>query len=118
MTAFLKTLLVLTVAGTLCGLFLVALRKLSKGKIPSSFLYFAWIVVVLRFAIPINGLIPVGSSVSPVDLPKPSYTEPYTEPQQFPHGDGSGICSFDLFPHGCSGSARAEPACGSSIPSS
>ncbi len=82
MIDFLKTLLVLTIAGTLCGLFLVALRRLSKGKIPSSFLYFAWIVVVLRFAIPINGLIPVGSSVPHVDSPKPSYTESYTEPQQ------------------------------------
>lgn len=83
MSDFLKTLLVLTVAGTLCGLFLVTLRKLSKGKIPSSFLYFAWIVVVLRFAVPVNGLFPVGSSVPHVDPPKPSYTEPYTEPQQF-----------------------------------
>lgn len=84
MIDFLKMLLVLTVAGTLCGLFLTALRKLAKGKIPSSFLYVAWIVVVLRFAIPINGLIPVGSSVSHVDPPKTSYTESYPEPQQFP----------------------------------
>ena len=84
MNTFLKMLLVLTVAGTLCGLFLVVLRKLSKSKIPSSFLYFAWIVVVLRFAIPINGLIPVGSSVSHVDPPKTSYTKSYPEPQQFP----------------------------------
>ena len=84
MTAFLKILLVLTVAGTLCGLLLVVLRKLLKGKIPSSFLYFAWIVVVLRFAIPITGLIPVGRTAPQVDPPKPSYIEPYTEPQQFP----------------------------------
>ena len=82
MTAFLKTLLVLTIAGTLCGLFLAALRKLSKGKIPSSFLYFAWIVVVLRFSIPITGLIPVGRTAPHVDPAVPSYTEPqqaYTE---------------------------------------
>lgn len=47
MTTFLNTLLLLTAAGTLCGLFVVALRKLSKGSIPNSILYFAWIVVVL-----------------------------------------------------------------------
>ncbi|MCQ2558491.1 MAG: right-handed parallel beta-helix repeat-containing protein [Oscillospiraceae bacterium] len=83
MIDFLKTLLVLTAAGTLCGLFLAALRKLPKGKVPSSFLYFAWIIVVLRFAIPINGLVPVGSSAPHVEPLKPSYTEPL-EPQQFP----------------------------------
>ena len=76
MTAFLKTLLVLTTAGTLCGLFLVLLRKLAKGKIPSSFLYFAWVVVILRFAIPITGLIPIGRAVPHVDPVVPSYTEP------------------------------------------
>ena len=96
MTAFLKTLLVLTIAGTLCGLFLVILRKLSKGKIPSSFLYFAWMVVVLRFAIPITGLIPVGRTVPHVDPVVPSYTEPqqvYTDaeimvvPSTYSHTD-------------------------------
>ncbi len=76
MSAFLKTLLVLTAAGTLCGLFLVALRKLSKGKILNSFLYFAWIIVVLRFAVPFNGLIPVGSLAPHADSPMPSYSEP------------------------------------------
>ena len=98
MTAFLKTLLVLTVAGTLCGLFLVVLRKLSKGKIPSSFLYFAWFVVVLRFAIPITGFIPVGRTAPHGDSLLPSYTESqqvYTEteitvvPSTYSHTDVS-----------------------------
>ena len=79
MTAFLKTLLALTAAGTLCGLFLAVLRKLSKGKIPNSFLYVAWIIVVLRFAVPVNGLIPVGNSASHVNLPEASYSEPQAE---------------------------------------
>lgn len=76
MIAFLKTLLVLTVAGTLCGLLLVALRKLSKGKVPSTFLYFAWLVVLLRFAVPINGLVPVGKTAPRVESPRSAYTEP------------------------------------------
>ena len=76
MTAFLKTLLVLTVAGTLCGLFLVALRKLAKGKVPSTFLYYAWLVVLLRFAVPVNGLVPVGKEAPRAETPRPAYTEP------------------------------------------
>ena len=62
MTIFLKTLLLLSAAGTACGIFLVLLRIISKGKIPNSFLYIAWVIVILRFAVPVNGLIPVNNT--------------------------------------------------------
>ena len=74
MTAFLKTLFLLTTAGTVCGLFLVLLRKVFKGKIPNSFLYVAWLVVMLRFVIPMNGLIPIGNSSGQIQFSDPTDT--------------------------------------------
>ena len=79
MTAFLKTLLLLSIAGTLCGLFLVLLRKVAGRKIPASLFYFAWMIVVLRFAVPVNGMIPVGNS-APGDIPSgPVFSEPQSD---------------------------------------
>ena len=51
----LKTLLILSLGGTLLGLSLMLLRRLLGKKLPSAFYYYAWLLVFLRFLLPLQG---------------------------------------------------------------
>ena len=51
----LKTLLILSLGGTLLGLSLMLLRRLLGKKLPSAFYYCAWLAVLLRFLVPLPG---------------------------------------------------------------
>lgn len=53
----LKTLLILSLGGTLLGLSLMLLRRLLGKKLPSAFYYYAWLLVFLRFLLPLPGLV-------------------------------------------------------------
>ena len=53
-----KTLLFLTASGSLLSLILLALRYLFLKKMPSTVYYYAWLLVLLRFAVPFPGLLP------------------------------------------------------------
>ena len=53
-----KTLLFLTASGSLLSLILLALRYLFLKKMPSTVYYYAWLLVLLRFAVPLPGLLP------------------------------------------------------------
>ena len=53
-----KTLLFMTLSGSLLSLLLLALRYKALKKMPSTVYYYAWLLVLLRFAIPFPGLIP------------------------------------------------------------
>ncbi|MBQ7896660.1 MAG: right-handed parallel beta-helix repeat-containing protein [Oscillospiraceae bacterium] len=52
-------LLFLSLVGSLMGLLLMLLRRKSKGRISSGFFYWAWLMVLLRFALPAPGLVPI-----------------------------------------------------------
>lgn len=54
-----KTLLWLTLGGSVLALFLFALRRLVLRKMPSTVYYYAWLLVLLRFALPVPGLLTV-----------------------------------------------------------
>ena len=53
-----KTLLILTLSGTALALLLLVLRYCVLRRMPSTVYYYAWLLVLLRFALPLPGLIP------------------------------------------------------------
>ena len=55
-----KTLLTLTLSGSALALLLLLLRRLLPRRMPSTVYYYAWLLVLLRFTLPLPGLIPVG----------------------------------------------------------
>ena len=57
MTEAIKTLLYLSLCGTALGLALAIVQRLVGRRLPSRFYYFAWLVVLARFALPIPGLV-------------------------------------------------------------
>ena len=53
-----KTILVLTLSGSVLTLLLTVLRYTFLRKMPSTVYYYAWLLVLLRFAVPLPGLVP------------------------------------------------------------
>ena len=45
----------LSLAGTLLGLFLMLLTRIFGKKLPPAFTYYAWLIVLLRFLLPVPG---------------------------------------------------------------
>lgn len=58
MNPALKTLLYLSLCGTALACLLAIVQRLVGRRLPSRFYYFAWLVVLARFALPIPGLVP------------------------------------------------------------
>ncbi|MGM9613900.1 MAG: M56 family metallopeptidase [Oscillospiraceae bacterium] len=53
-----RQILLLTLAGSGLGLALMLLRRILRHRLPSAFYYAAWLLVLLRLALPLPGLIP------------------------------------------------------------
>ena len=53
-----ETLFALTLSGSILTLLLMALRYLILKKMPSTVYYYAWLLVLLRFLLPLPGLLP------------------------------------------------------------
>ena len=54
-----KILLTLTLSGSALALLLLFLRYIALRRMPSTVYYYAWLLVLLRFALPLPGLIPM-----------------------------------------------------------
>ena len=94
MDALLSMLLGLSVSGTVLALVLMLLRRLAGNRLPSAFYYYAWLLVLLRFLLPVPGLVPQITGQQP-GSPVPAYltdsgrtvTRPFsTEPKLSVHG--------------------------------
>ena len=59
MENFLLILLSLSVCGSALGLIVLALSKMGKKHLSSGFIYLCWALVILRFMLPVSGLIGV-----------------------------------------------------------
>ena len=59
MENFLLILLSLSVCGSALGLIVLALSKVGKKHLSSGFIYLCWALVILRFMLPVSGLIGV-----------------------------------------------------------
>ena len=72
------TILVLTLSGSVLALLLMCLRYIVLRKMPSTVYYYAWLLILLRFALPIPGFIPT-SGGSEDATPAPSASAVYSE---------------------------------------
>ena len=64
-----KTLLVLTLSGSGLALLLLGLRYVALRRMPSTVYYYAWLLVLLRFTLPLPGLIPTTVETRAADTP-------------------------------------------------
>ena len=69
-----KMLLYMTLGGSALALLLLALRYLCFRKMPSTVYYYAWLLVLLRFALPLPGLVPTELRQSEHPAAAPVYT--------------------------------------------
>ncbi len=72
-----KTLLMLTLSGSVLALLLLGLRYVALRRMPSTVYYYAWLLVLLRFVLPLPGLIPTPGEARPDEIP--AYSETDTE---------------------------------------
>ena len=72
-----KTLLVLTLSGSALALLLLGLRYFALRRMPSTVYYYAWLLVLLRFALPLPGLIPTTFETKATETPV--YSETYIQ---------------------------------------
>ena len=56
------SLLVMTLSGSAVALLLMCLRYTILRKMPSTVYYYAWLLVLLRFALPLPGLVPASAA--------------------------------------------------------
>ena len=70
MEHFLLNLLILSAGGTALALLLMLLRRILSDRLPSAFYYWAWLLVLLRFVLPLPGLVPTAERAArPAPLP-------------------------------------------------
>ncbi|MBR2992260.1 MAG: right-handed parallel beta-helix repeat-containing protein [Clostridiales bacterium] len=72
------SLLVMTISGSVLALLLICLRYTVLKKMPSTVYYYAWLLVLLRFALPLPGLIPTAAEKAN-DTPVTSAPAVYSE---------------------------------------
>ena len=72
------TILSLTLSGSALALLLLLLKKLLGRRLSSTVYYYAWLVVLLRFLLPLPGLVPLGQEAedsTPTHLTAPRLLE-------------------------------------------
>ena len=67
----------MTLSGSVLALLLTGLRYTVLRKMPSTVYYYAWLLVLLRFALPLPGFVP--TSAEKADLPTPSASAFYVK---------------------------------------
>ncbi|MBR0199141.1 MAG: right-handed parallel beta-helix repeat-containing protein [Oscillospiraceae bacterium] len=80
-----ETLLSLTLSGSALALLLLLLKKLLGRRLSSTLYYYAWLLVLLRFLLPLPGLVPLGqeaNSSTPSHLTAPRLPEETDLPVQ------------------------------------
>lgn len=110
MKTLLSLLLGLSLSGTVLALALMLLRRVLKDRLPSAFYYYAWLVVLLRFVLPLPGLMPsVGESRAAAPAPATVYAPLQDASEAQPYESG--------FYHAGPGAAAVEtPRTGIALP--
>ncbi len=118
MEELLRMLLALTAGGTLLATVLMLLQRLMKSRLPASFAYYAWLLVLLRFVLPLPGLLPTAEPHA-ADAPMPvvtawpveQVTTPYA-PRTYSEGsEQAGLPAEDVLPVSeTAGAKTAKPA--------
>lgn len=111
MKTLLSLLLGLSLSGTVLALTLMLLRRIFRDKLPSAFYYYAWLLVLLRFVLPLPGLMPSVGESRAASAPAPAtvYTPLEDTNAARPYESG--------FYHAGTGSAEVEtPRTGTALP--
>ena len=77
-----KLLLTLTLCGSALALLLLWLRYVLLRRMPSTVYYYAWLLVLLRFVLPIPGLIPTAGETNTPEAPvyRETYIQDFDDP--------------------------------------
>ena len=68
-----ERLLQLTLSGSALTLLLMLLRRVFGKKLPSTIYYYAWLLVLLRFLLPLPGLVPVTAETAETQTQRARY---------------------------------------------
>ena len=79
MNGLLQLLLSLSLGGSILALLVLGLRLLLGSRLPSSFYYYAWLLVLLRLVLPIPGFLGLGAENEAASLPIPSSQYSYVD---------------------------------------
>ena len=74
MEELLRLLLSLSLGGCMLAAVLMLLQRLLKARLPASFAYYAWLLVLLRFVLPLPGLLPTAERAQSQSAPLPAVT--------------------------------------------
>lgn len=78
MREFVITLLCLSLGGSLLAVTLMLLRRLCGQRLTGRFYYYVWLIVLLRFVLPVPGLVSVPALSPQAAAPDSAYVEPVT----------------------------------------
>ena len=99
-----QTLLTLTVSGSALTVILLALRYLILKKMPSTVYYYAWLLVLLRFLLPLPGLVP-----GTADAARPDSAQiPYADTAEYPAVEQSAPAAVNPAPKAQTPAPAAE----------
>lgn len=79
MSGSMALLLSLSLGGSILALLVLGLRLLLGRRLPSSFYYYAWLLVLLRLVLPIPGFLGLGAENEAASLPIPSSQYSYVD---------------------------------------
>jgi len=80
MNDLIKTVLSLSLSGSVLAVLLLVVKAVCRQRLPSVFYYYAWLLVLLRFVIPAPGLL----RLEPVELPEQTPSAAVSQPSQVP----------------------------------
>ena len=101
-----ETLLTLTLSGSALALLLLLLRRVFVRQMPSTVYYYAWLLVLLRFALPLPGLVP---ALSPSSQPEPTPAA-VSAPCPARARLGAPVGAYLRFTRGCGGRCAGRTA--------
>mgnify|MGYP000810294936 CR=1 FL=1 len=79
MNQLIVLLLSLSLGGSLLALLVLGMKLCLKGRLPSAFFYYAWLLVLLRLVLPIPGFLGLGAENEAASLPIPSSQYSYVD---------------------------------------
>ena len=71
METMLRMLFSLSLGGSILAAVLMGLKRLLKSRLPAGFAYCAWLLVLLRFVLPLPGLLPAAENALAQNAPAP-----------------------------------------------
>jgi len=76
MNDLIKTVLSLSLSGSVLALLLLLIKAVCRRRLPSVFYYYAWLLVLLRFMIPVPGMLRLEPVEQPEQTPPAAVSQP------------------------------------------